>query len=312
MHGILRQLHAVQGIGSIGRDRAHRVGRINIFDGSNFAKLCKVVDYGIFHDIIYLSIDQQLTLAQQEILAQATGRGGLNDYNNDTESDKGKDLVNSLLRSSSTSDPVVQMVRTIFDCSQLTAATPSPANQPLSTQQRAQSVPLPLGTNEYLSAFIAAKVLEGKISFQHLIQVVACIEASIPFRSSQPQSDGTTGPMERLYQRLEQFCLKDNRSGSTVLTPHGLVETVQMAAFFANCDLRAFRDTAVVFFNSTWSLLPEWKPALLGSCFSLEDFRDALLLLQQRYQSTPHHLIFQSFRGTPSSETMQRYRKQAV
>jgi hypothetical protein len=47
---VLGQLHAVQGIRSVGRTRANGVGRINILDSGNFTMLGKVVHHGLFHE----------------------------------------------------------------------------------------------------------------------------------------------------------------------------------------------------------------------------------------------------------------------
>ena len=50
MYGILTQLHAVQGIGSIGGDGPHGVRRIYVFARGNLSVLGKVLGDGVFHE----------------------------------------------------------------------------------------------------------------------------------------------------------------------------------------------------------------------------------------------------------------------
>jgi len=51
VHGVLRQLHAVKGIGSVGRDGANRVGRINVLASGDFAVLSEMLGNGVFHEL---------------------------------------------------------------------------------------------------------------------------------------------------------------------------------------------------------------------------------------------------------------------
>jgi hypothetical protein len=222
----------------------------------------------LFHDVIYLNADRDLSAVQAEILSNILVQ--------DPDDDKPLVLQIPVV------DPSINMVRLLFGFD-------------LRPGQ---------GYNEYLSALLAVRVLSPYLSLKHLIQLSACIEASIPFR---PLIDSTTS-MERLYERLEHT----NRECNAGLSEPELVETARMAAFFSNCDLGSFCQTdASVFLNNTWKLLPEWKPALLSENCRLQDLYDAFLLLHERYRQTDVELIFQHFRDFPVSSDLEDMRQRA-
>ena len=76
------------------------------------------------------------------------------------------------------------------------------------------------GQNEFMSAIVAAKVMELFLRPKHLFEITACIEATIPF---QPIfEDGFTVP-ERLYKRLKETNAKFNLN----LNNDELYETVK-------------------------------------------------------------------------------------
>ena len=62
-----------------------------------------------------------------------------------------------------------------------------------------QVLPLYGGLNEFLSAVVASRLLQAHLSAADLIAVIACIEATIPFRK--PDSQGRTA-MDRLAVRV--------------------------------------------------------------------------------------------------------------
>jgi hypothetical protein len=222
----------------------------------------------LFHDVIYLNVDRDLSTAQAEILSNILVQ--------DTDDDK------SLALQIPVTDPSIDMVRQVFGFD-------------LRPGQ---------GYNEYLSALLAVRVLSPYLSMKHLIQLTACIEASIPFR---PLIDSST-PMECLYERLEHT----NQESGAGLSELELVETVRMAAAFSNCDLGSFCQTdPSVFLSNTWKLLPEWKPALLSESCRLQDLYDAFLLLHERYRQTDVELIFQHFRGFPAASDLDDMRQRA-
>lgn len=218
----------------------------------------------LFHDVIYLNGDRDLSTAEAELLSNILVQ--------ETDDHKPLALQFPVL------DPSIDMVRLLFGFD-------------LRPGQ---------GYNEYISALLAVRVLSPYLSIKHLIQLTACTEASIPFRSLIDKSS----PMERLYERLEHT--------NAGLSEPELVESVRMAAFFSNCDLGSFcQKDLSVFLNNTWKLLPEWKPTLLSESGRLQDLYDAFLLLHERYRQTDVDIIFQRFRGFPASSDLEGTRQRA-
>lgn len=158
-----------------------------------------------------------------------------------------------------------------------------------------------VGTNEFLSGVIGVRVLSKWLSFSQLMEIAACIEATIPFR---PVIDGKS-PMDRLYDRLKLVCPDE--------TEEWLVATVRKAATTANFDLCSFdSDDRDFFLDSSWKLIPERRPALMREDCPLVEWRDELLGLQggTKFLLGVIPRIFQSFRDSPSaSEIAEKQRK---
>jgi hypothetical protein len=244
----------------------------------------------LFHDVVYLSIDKHFIPAVQEI------------YLSDVELQEEFSDCGGGVRAIDVSWKASPLVNTKDGwCQQLVDYVFGGL--------------VKSNTNEYLSALVAVRALQNTLSPKHLLQLAACIEATIPFRAVTP--DGTT-PMEALYQRLhrtndELLAVGDDRCNADdndkKMTEQELIETVQHAAWTANCDLGSFSASSVYrFLENSWQLLPEWTPALLLDRPRLQDLRDAFLLLTQRYQSIHVDRLFPSFRGFPATIEDQKER----
>eukprot|EP00980_Cylindrotheca_fusiformis_P029743 scaffold23803_cov132-Cylindrotheca_fusiformis.AAC.7 len=155
------------------------------------------------------------------------------------------------------------------------------------------------GTNEFLSALLAASLLKQWLAQSYLIQIATCIEATIPFR---PIVEGKS-PMERLYDRLVDVASDQ--------TEEWLQETMNMAVITANCDLCSFDSSDLDFFlDSSWKLIPEARPALLEEDCPLAEYLLELHCLAGRSNflkgAVPR--IFQSFRQVPTDAEMEKKR----
>jgi hypothetical protein len=152
------------------------------------------------------------------------------------------------------------------------------------------------GQNEFLSALVAAKVLEGAFPLAAIAQIIACIEATIPFRASPPA--GTADHSEQLYQRL----CRANQELALGLDAHTLRGAVQRAVRLANRDVEGFASQQpAVFLDNTWNLLPETNHALLTStAYTVRDYRLSL----QRMRGFLHQLdadaVFRRFADEPT------------
>ena len=259
----------------------------------------------LFHDIIYLSIDKQLSPEIQALIPEALV------VPKASESSGGDGGRPSVTLSSWNGNWVLKMVDTVFGGIR------------------------PNNTNEYLSALVAVRATQSILSPSQLLRLTACIEATVPFRPNDPETGAT--PMEGLYQRVKEAnealpvsnddsnglstteqqqqldpdsCV-DNPKSSRRLAEAELISIVQDAALTANCDLGSFSTPDYYkFLDNSWSLLPEWHPALLQP--SLDDLYKALLLLMQRYQDLNLDRIFPSFHNVPTEETMQQQKKQTA
>jgi hypothetical protein len=143
---------------------------------------------------------------------------------------------------------------------------------------------------------VGVRILEKWLRTPHLMQIATCIEATIPFR---PISDDGKSPMDRLYDRLKLVCPDQSEDW--------LVDTVQMAAVTANCDLCSFdSDDRDFFLDSSWKLIPEARPTLLEEDCPLVEYYNECFALEGRTKFLKGAVpkIFQSFRQSPTDEQM--------
>ncbi len=159
---------------------------------------------------------------------------------------------------------------------------------------------LPRQQNEFLSALVAVTDLEIFFPPAILAQVVACIEATIPFRMC--MQDGHS-PSDRLYHNL----IRANHDFNLELTPEDVVDAIKRAVRLANRDVKNFADVkASYFLDNTWKLLPETNPALRNpECYTPLQYRCALQKMVGLMDFLEPSLVFRQFRGEPSPQEYQ-------
>lgn len=214
----------------------------------------------LFHDVVYYSIDKSFIPEQQNIIE-------------DIILSKDEQLI---LATDFNGDELVEKVVKLYD---FIPGTELPR----------------VGTNEFISGIIGVKVLSKWLSMHQLMEVAACIEATIPFR---PVIDEKT-PMDRLYDRLKAVCPEQPEAWH--------IATMQKAAATANFDLCSFDSTDRDFFlDSSWKLIPEARPALLQDDCPLIEWMNELKALEGRTKFLQGAVpkIFQRFRDVPSNEEM--------
>ena len=230
----------------------------------------------LFHDIVYLTVDQIILPAQEPFLRDIARNGA---------------TPKVALPPREDWDWAIHVVDTVF------GGLKTPGGN----------------TNEYLSAIVSFRALQDTLTNQKdLVFLTACIEASVPFRPNRP--DGST-PMDALFERLQklvQIAKQHNRNGFesenmavAKLTDADLIHMVQQSAWFANCDLGSFSSPDTFWFlDTSWQLLPEWWQALAVPQPPLQELFSAIELLTQRYQGTPVDRLFPVFRNYPTDETL--------
>ncbi|MEG3859013.1 hypothetical protein [Microcoleus sp. herbarium12] len=157
------------------------------------------------------------------------------------------------------------------------------------------------GQNEFLSAVVAAKALEPFLKREQLLQIAACIEATIPFRSAQY---GVT-VSQRLYHRLQAI----NSLFDLSFTDEQMRETVRKSVRIANRDVFSFaHESSAHFLANTWNLLPETNHNLTSYGFyTVRDYRVALLKMEGFLNYLQPEVIFRQFEGYPDDRTYQRW-----
>mgnify|MGYP001119946810 CR=1 FL=1 len=221
----------------------------------------------LFHDIVYYQVDRGFSPEVVEILRPYIG------LNASTEPEL------PMPGQAHLDDFCYQVTLEVFDF--------APGQRLFST----------LGFNEFLSALVMAKKLSPLVSRKTLLQVMAYIEATIPFRGKDEQ--GYTP-----FDRLEQRSRKVSQVYHIPLSEAEVVETVRGAVIFANKDVENFseRDPALFLVN-TWKLLPETNLSLrAGGIYSIRDYRLALQQTDHFFSQVVPELVFHCYQGVPTHE----------
>jgi len=217
----------------------------------------------LFHDVVYVQVDQSVNFNLTYYIAPFIRQVG-------------EQLV--ILESSELpSDLMFEMVMSVF------GFTPGQELSPMA------------GQNEFLSALVGAKVLETFLEPSILLQIVACIEITIPFRARSPE--GLT-PSDRLYERLQSTNSKFNLK----LTDAQMGESVKRAVRLSNRDVGSFANpSAARFLDNTWSLLPETNHNLKNSTtYTVHQYRMALQKMEGFMHFLKPELVFHQFDGEPN------------
>jgi hypothetical protein len=154
------------------------------------------------------------------------------------------------------------------------------------------------GQNEFLSALVAAKVLETFLPPQRVLEVVACIEATIPFQHT---LDNGLTVSDRLFYRLKDANCRFDLN----LSEAELRETVKRAVRVANRDVLGFsHSSSAVFLDNTWNLLPETNHNLMHiNAYTVREYRVALQKMEGFMNFLTAEVVFRQFDGEPNDLT---------
>lgn len=150
------------------------------------------------------------------------------------------------------------------------------------------------GQNEFLSGLVCALVLNPLLDDGLLLQIVTCIEATIPFR---PEKEGLHAA-EHLFLRVRET----NEKLGIGLDERKLIEAVQCSVRMANRDVGSFANpSSARFLDNTWSLLPETNHNLKNpSSYTVNEYRVALQKMDGFMNFLKPDLVFQQFKGEPN------------
>lgn len=166
-----------------------------------------------------------------------------------------------------------------------------------------QPLSLYAGLNEFMSAVVAGRLLYKRISVQDLIGVMACIEATIPFRNA--VEDGVSAP-ESLAERVRQVTAAHVPSLTGAAMDQHVAAVMQDAVEIGNRDVRGFaQDNHGLFLSSTWLLIEESNAPLKSvGIYSLSEYRAALVRMAGFLGNLEPTSIFQSYAGVPSAQEL--------
>ena len=167
--------------------------------------------------------------------------------------------------------------------------------------QPGQVLPLYEGLNEFLSAVAAARVLSDRLEVMDMLAVVACIEATIPFRPT--AMDGTSSA-DILAARLNRVCQGLQPDWPAEVRQAYVDKVVREGVQFANRDVGSFAyDDPGLFLSSTWLLIDESNaPLTRVGVYTLRQYRDVLMRMETFLGMLNPESVFQRYQGTPSEQ----------
>jgi hypothetical protein len=162
------------------------------------------------------------------------------------------------------------------------------------------------GMNEFLSAIVLNKSLEGILSDKELVKITICIEATIPFVGI--SEDGRTHT-DVLLSKLQQL----NEQYGFGMSSDEIDEVMQLAVVFSNKDVDSFADADTGrFLDSTWKLLPETHAVLRShEMYSITDYRKAMESMERFMHFLKPDIIYKSYKGVPSADIVDSMEQQA-
>jgi hypothetical protein len=159
---------------------------------------------------------------------------------------------------------------------------------------RGQELGVFTGQNEFLSALVAALLLNNLLTTKDLATVVACIEATIPFRKKDAAGKSC---YDKLAERLNQY----GATQTPTWQPAEVDTMVQQAVILANNDVKNFAAEDVgVFLDGTWNLLPEIHTALRQrGIYTIKSYRNALDKMEAFFHFLQADNIFHQYKNVP-------------
>lgn len=153
------------------------------------------------------------------------------------------------------------------------------------------------GQNEFLSALIGAKCLEHALPMSVIAEVVACIEATIPFRSI---SDGQT-----VGERLCNLLSVTNEQFGFGWSEDDLHTIVRRAVRLANRDVENFAyPSSAEFLDNTWNLMPETNHDLISAnSYTVSGYRLSLQKMEGFMYFLKPEVVFQRYLNEPDLPT---------
>jgi hypothetical protein len=162
------------------------------------------------------------------------------------------------------------------------------------------------GQNEFLSALLAAKIFDEILSLSQIAQIVACIEATIPFRSA--AASGLTCS-DKLFQNLKIV----NEIFKFSWTDEEVHRVVERGVRLSNRDVENFASkNAAHFLDNTWNLIPETNHDLMKiNTYTANGYRVSLQKMDGFLGFLKSDIVFRKYRNEPSKDRFEELTSQA-
>lgn len=162
------------------------------------------------------------------------------------------------------------------------------------------------GLNEFLSALVMGKKLQGLVSDHDLLKMIVCIEATIPFQGKNEKG-------ETHFEVLEHRLKRINQKYSLNLKHPEIIEALQLAVKFSNKDVENFSEKHPGrFLDNTWKLLPETNVALRSAeIYSIKEYRQAIHKMEIFFSSLNPDHVFNQYHGVPPDRKYRQMVQQA-
>jgi hypothetical protein len=173
-----------------------------------------------------------------------------------------------------------------------------------------QILPLFGGMNEFLSAVLAARLLQPLVPMRDLIAIVACIEATVPFR-------GTDAAGQHPELLLAGRVREQSQKLLPALSPKEIEWHVAQVMFdatkLANRDVAGFAEPDPgKFLAVTWQLIEESNAPLAAvGVYTLQDYRVALSRMEKFLGGLNPDNIFHHYDHFPDDAEFARLKEAA-
>jgi hypothetical protein len=216
----------------------------------------------LFHDMVYVQVDQGISVNMARYIGPY-----IQEHNQQLIIASNPELLN---------DPLFSLCLLIFGFEQ---------GKPLFPMA---------GQNEFLSALLAAKVFEGILPLAVLVQIIACIEATIPFRG--PDDQGVTCS-DKLYRSLS----KANEIYHFSWSEQDLKKLVERGVRLSNRDVENFAsEHAAHFLDNTWNLIPETNHDLKRvNTYTVQGYRVSLQKMEGFLNFLKAEIVFRQYQNEP-------------
>lgn len=229
----------------------------------------------LFHDVVYLQVDREIPVFQKEWIKP---------FEID---DKFQVQLPEL---SSVPDEARRNIELLY---MIYGVTPGQVLGPFT------------GINEFLSGWIAVQCLYKQISPWNLVEILMCIEMSIPFRKQNAEGKY---PAELLFERIK--AMTDFLGFQK--TDQEIENAVSASLEVSYKDIGGFAaEDLSTFLANTWNILIESNPCLKSPSYTIEQYRLALFKSESFYSSLDEKTIYQPFRNHVSDKKLAGLHKKA-